>query len=452
MKPKLQLKEIFSSLIFYLAILIFIIGFNFSDSPPPAGWYQQFMPDLGGRTISDITFIDSLTGFAVTTQMSGTSYILKSSNRGDNWSVIYSDTNSNSFSCIQFSNANTGYVGGLIRFNFNYHILKTTDGGISWSNINTPQFTYQADISVLNEDTIWFPMDESSTGGVFYTSNGGASWAHQLNIGAANPDRIYMYNAMIGFAAKSSGNSLYRTTDGGDNWTLIDNNEGFNDMYFVNSLTGWKSPPMKKTTNGGLNWITQVLPTGGNLVPEGRTFTNINRDTIWAGGGYKFFPGNGNRATLNFTSNGGDVWYFQLPDTSFGITNLPLIQFINKRNGWAYGTTRGIHTTTGGDTNFYLPVNQISTKVPGNFKLFQNYPNPFNPKTKIKYQTSKSGYVKLAVYDIQGRELETIVNKKQNSGIYEVIFDGSGYSSGVYFYSLYFDGKLAGTKKMLMVK
>jgi hypothetical protein len=66
MKKNYNFKDFLSSAIFYLAILTFIIGFNFTDSPPPFGWYQQFMPSLGGRSITDVFFLDSLTGWGVT--------------------------------------------------------------------------------------------------------------------------------------------------------------------------------------------------------------------------------------------------------------------------------------------------------------------------------------------------------------------------------------------------
>jgi len=87
-----RFKEILSSAIFYLAILIFIIGFNFSDTPLSGGWTQQFMPDLGGATITDITFLDSLSGFAVTSLRSSndSAFILKTTNGGDNWNVRFS--------------------------------------------------------------------------------------------------------------------------------------------------------------------------------------------------------------------------------------------------------------------------------------------------------------------------------------------------------------------------
>ncbi|MBK8981070.1 MAG: hypothetical protein IPM38_01835 [Ignavibacteria bacterium] len=77
----------FSNLLFYFSILTFIIAFNFRDNLPPGGWYQQFMPTLDGASISDITFTDSLNGYAVTLSPP---YILKTTNEGDNWTINYS--------------------------------------------------------------------------------------------------------------------------------------------------------------------------------------------------------------------------------------------------------------------------------------------------------------------------------------------------------------------------
>ena len=58
----------------------------------------------------------------------------------------------------------------------------------------------------------------------------------------------------------------------------------------------------------------------------------------------------------------------------------------------------------------------------------------------------------LKVYDIQGKVVMTLVNQKQNTGTYEVTFDGTSYSSGIYFYSLIVDGILIETKKMILIK
>jgi len=91
--------------------------------------------------------------------------------------------------------------------------------------------------------------------------------------------------------------------------------------------------------------------------------------------------------------------------------------------------------------------------------LEQNYPNPFNPSTTIKYSIpnvetlrATSQQVTLKIYDILGREVITLVNKQQKAGSYEVQFDASGLTSGIYFYKLN-SGTSAGsvTKSMKMI-
>jgi len=97
-----------------------------------------------------------------------------------------------------------------------------------------------------------------------------------------------------------------------------------------------------------------------------------------------------------------------------------------------------------------------SENLPTKFELSQNYPNPFNPTTTISYTIalsakSEKANVKLAVYDILGREVRTLVNKVQKPGNYEVTFDAKNISNGVYFYKFQ-AGNFIRTKKMLLLK
>jgi hypothetical protein len=98
-----------------------------------------------------------------------------------------------------------------------------------------------------------------------------------------------------------------------------------------------------------------------------------------------------------------------------------------------------------------IGIKQIASIIPDEFSLSQNYPNPFNPKTKIKMQIAKSSDVKLVVYDALGREIEKLINKQLKPGTYEVEFDGSNYTSGVYFYQI-IASDYVDVKKMILVK
>lgn len=86
-----------------------------------------------------------------------------------------------------------------------------------------------------------------------------------------------------------------------------------------------------------------------------------------------------------------------------------------------------------------------------NFELYQNYPNPFNPSTKIKYQIPAAGNVSLKVFDVLGREVASLINEEKPAGAYEVDFNASSLSSGIYFYTIK-SNSFVSTKKMLLIK
>ncbi len=96
-------------------------------------------------------------------------------------------------------------------------------------------------------------------------------------------------------------------------------------------------------------------------------------------------------------------------------------------------------------------INNISNQIPNEYKLYQNYPNPFNSMTKIQWSMYNSGNVKLIIYDLQGKEMVTLVNGKYQAGNYEIKWDGNKYSSGIYFYKLITD-RFTDTKKMVLLK
>jgi len=96
-------------------------------------------------------------------------------------------------------------------------------------------------------------------------------------------------------------------------------------------------------------------------------------------------------------------------------------------------------------------IRNVSSEVPTENKLYSNYPNPFNPITNVQFSMCNAGNVKLVVYDIQGREVQTLVNEYMKPGTYEATFDGSQLTSGVYFYRIS-TGDFTETRKMLLLK
>ena len=131
-------------------------------------------------------------------------------------------------------------------------------------------------------------------------------------------------------------------------------------------------------------------------------------------------------------------------DTLFSTANS-----VNGNNGtsgdfWNFGQSKVINLTN------VLGISE-NTNTISNFKLNQNYPNPFNPSTKINFQMNKNGLVKLSVFNSKGNLVKSLLNERKNAGEYSVDFNGSGFSSGVYYYKLEVNG-ISDTKRMLMIK
>ncbi|MCF6269461.1 MAG: T9SS type A sorting domain-containing protein [Melioribacteraceae bacterium] len=100
----------------------------------------------------------------------------------------------------------------------------------------------------------------------------------------------------------------------------------------------------------------------------------------------------------------------------------------------------------------YSEVIEVEVKIiPTEYKLTPNYPNPFNPTTNINFSLPESGEVKLIIYDILGKQVAELVNKKMEAGVYEQTFDASQHSSGVYIYMLSVNGNRF-VKKMNLIK
>ncbi len=99
----------------------------------------------------------------------------------------------------------------------------------------------------------------------------------------------------------------------------------------------------------------------------------------------------------------------------------------------------------------YSNTVEINVALPNKFTLFQNYPNPFNPSTVIRYSLQENEFVQLKIFDLLGREIATLVNKKQAPGNYSVQFNAENLPSGAYIYTLK-AGNYFGTRKMSLVK
>ena len=387
------------------------------------------------------------------------------------WVLNYSDTTFY-FMDVQFTSANTGWVAGykvLPNIQTEGRLLKTTNGGVNWNSLNIGTIPGLWDVCFLNDDTGWIIGDK---GTVRKTTNGGLNWIQQIT-DLSDHNKAFFLNPDTGWV---TGLNTFATTNGGNNWLQMSNtllssyavnflnantgfittyyslihkttNGGVNwqrvfegafhtyiyEIFFINDLTGWAvgdNNGVQKTTNCGDNWMVLNYPDDSKTV----YFKDVN--TGWLGGYGVMFK----------TTNSGIDWVLQSLPVSF----MGYIYGLSKSNDstlWAAGGTGYLFKTTNGGVG----IEQISTEVPNEYKLWQNYPNPFNPSTVIRFSLSVVSLSTLKIFDITGKEVATLVNEKLAPGTYSIEWNAAGYPSGVYFYQMS-AGDFRETRRMILTK
>jgi photosystem II stability/assembly factor-like uncharacterized protein len=401
----------------------------------PCGIYSQWVTLTTGtsQNLNAVQFLDAQTGYSA--GAGGT--VIKTTNGGNNWTTLNTGS-SVALRGVYFFNLSTGIVCG-----HSGTILRTTDGGGNWSTVTSGTTEHLLGLSFFGSSigTIC-----GNLGTILYTTNGGLNWQTGQPTGyLVTFYSAFMVNASTGYCV--GVNTIFsplvaKSTDGGANWIyssfLLNNNEGtLRDIYFFDTQNGiavsnlWNGQGgISRTTNGGVNWTTQIFSLGLYGV-----------DFPSASIGYTV----GLTGTIMKSINSGLSW---TPQTSGTSVFLSSVDFIDSLTGYACGDAGTVlKTTNGGITS----VSGNQNQTPQEFSLSQNYPNPFNPKSNIKYQISKLSEVKLVILDILGREVAVLINEQLSPGSYEVEWDGSDYSSGVYFYKL-ITGYYSETRKMILLK
>ena len=165
-----------------------------------------------------------------------------------------------------------------------------------------------------------------------------------------------------------------------------------------------------------------------------------------------------NITTIKYSNSGNLIWVANYNGPANLIDRGSSIITDSIGNVYVTGTSKGNGTNLDYITLKYSSLTGIiiNTNFSSKFSLSQNYPNPFNPVTKIRFSLplpSKGGLqaVKFVIYDILGREITTLINEQLNPGTYEVEWDASNNSGGVYYYKL-MAGEYIEAKKMVLVK
>lgn len=358
--------------------------------------------------------------------------IYKTTNDGQNWLTLLSGSPSN------FLGLSVDSLGNIFGANVSNGVMKSSDGGNNWVNIPISTFGNKNVQSIVCGKN-GYVLVGCNNGGIFRSTDYGVTFPDTSLTGVTVVTLVVdRFNSNIFYAGASSvsgSTGLFISTNSGFSfsgpyninscWGIMQKTP--NDLYMVTTSTG---TPFSKSTNGGYNWSTVSAQPG--------SMRGCSLDL--AGNIYI----NGNGGVFKSTNDG-------LSFTNTGVTasGNQIVSHGNKMYAAVTGsTTGGVWIYTDTTLTSVIPV---TTGIPKNFELKQNYPNPFNPSTIIRFSLSVVSNTMLKVYDVTGREVQTLVNEKLQPGTYETSFDGSKFTSGVYFYKIT-AGDFTVTKKLLLVK
>lgn len=436
--------------------LFLILFFALTSTIFSQGYWEQIDP-ITTKSFRTLHFPDSLNGWAA----GDSGLIAHTSDSGMNWELQQSNIDLPIVD-IFFLDSLKGWALADSTGGINYHskILSTTDGGITWNN-RVFRFTNVLlnVIHYLDSLNGWVGGDGSA---LAFTDDGGENW-YEATIDSGNLSYFPVYdmtfadNKNFGVACggvQDAAGVIWVTTNSGLNWTPKETIPSSPDPYFAvqiinedsaiamgGDLEGLYGVSIATTGDRGKTWYYTEL-----VSIIGAAYTIAYRDSmeVWSTLGFdrKFI----------YSLDGGITWNDTITPNNVAVRD---IYFPSKTDGIAVGDN--------GTILKYIPkitsINDSKNSILLNgFVLHQNYPNPFNPVTKIKYEISSKvistegrNLVQLKVFDILGNSIATLVDEFKPAGSYEVEFNGSELSSGIYFYELKVNTKVL-RKKMILLK
>lgn len=435
-----------------------------------------------------IAAIDANIAVVVTGPTAGVGKIYRTINGGTTWTVVYTGPTGCWFNFVDNIDAtNLWALSDPTGSPAKFHIMKSTDAGATWalcSNLPSPanadEFGAAGSFYRIGNN-FWFGAGENSTTleapHVYKSTSVDGPWTMTTTTASAVGTISFSSPTGAGVAGFWSNTAtINRTTDGGNTWTSaampFANNATGSDfvrttsyawMTTSDNVTATLKGDIWMTTDNGATWTLDLHTVKGlNVV---RIFGDINNALAGGLGGnlYKSTrsaitpveltsftaAANNNTVTLNWSTatelnNKG----FEIQKKS-ATSDFMTVGFVNGN-----GSSTEVHSYSFSETNIagtytyrlrqvdfngnseFSDAVEVVVSNPDQYSLNQNYPNPFNPSTKIDFTLAQSGMVKLAVYNLLGQQVQTLVNEVRGAGSHSVSFNASNLTSGIYFYKL----------------
>lgn len=338
--------------------------------------------------------------------------VYRTSNGGYNWTQVFSQM-SGSINGVWFKNSSTAImignpVGGR------WTIFRSTNGGLTWDSAGRRLVQSGSETGFNNSiycqgDSVWFGTNNYR---IYYSSNYGLNWIAQSTGSMQNVYSFYFDQWCWGYCyGLAGGSTLLQTTNYGLNWTQVSNVQGSGNIIGITAgdpgvLDDWP-----------------YFYARGNMI--------YNNTGGWV---------------LNYTAPSGIYTYM------FRYVRIPY----NYSGKYAVRNNGGVSWCA----CVFGKVQKNGSEIPESFRLYQNFPNPFNASSLIKFDIpavplNKRGErrlsVKLVIFDIIGKEVQTLLDELLQPGSYEASWNADNYPSGIYYYKLTV-GDYTETKKAVLIK
>ena len=355
------------------------------------------------------------------------------------WSAFYSNNlYSDHANDLVLDDSSNVYISGMSRATNNDIVtIKYSSEGIQqWLNRYNSATEEGFKIAIDDSLNIYVAGQLYSSGGMYWSYSlvtikldklGNHQWAKTYGTTFSN----YKPNAMT----IDKKNNIIVSGYGSDNYITI-----------------------KYSNNGTQKWVASYNGSA-NYSDIANSLTLDSVDNLYVTGGCKNINSGYDFITIKYDTSGFQQWVLPYNGTGDTTDEAKAIGIDMLGNIYVAGNSFGVESASDITLIKYNP-NLIgiinNSDLLKRFKLAQNYPNPFNPQTKIKFDVPsnvkvQTSNVKLVIYDLLGREVATLVNEELKPGTYEADWDGSNFSSGVYFYKI-ISSDFVETKKMVLMK
>ncbi len=371
--------------------------------------------------------------------------IYRSTNNGSNWNA-FGLSGKTIRSLV--TNGNNIYAGST-------GVYYSTNNGSSWAEILSSISIYS--LAISGNYIFAGSYNSPTSSGIYRSSNNGTSWTQKiLNSGTVN-SLTTLGNTIFAGTDKYPINtgSFYVSTNSGNSFYSMSQGNPY-DLSGVRAMILLENTILTGTDRCSV-WRRQLsdllVPNAPILIAPLNNSTNqpptvlLDWDSLTSANTYRVQLATDSLFNTIVYDTSGVAKSSLLMRAGILLPNVKYYWKVNATNIAGTGVWSVIWNFRVNPTGLY----QYSTNIPEVFKIHINYPNPFNPSTKIRFDVQRYSMVRIVVYDLTGKEIQTLVNEKIQPGRYEISFYGSQLPSGVYFYKMITEDYIE-TKKMLLIK